>query len=231
MKRDDMIKLFEHIGARQASHGVDDAFRFKKVLSSRKKGSLQEASYHDTNPGNPDPAPAPVPQRNIQATTNSGNSEPAPAPAPIQETLYSFNDTDMPETLYSFNTHMLEGPSSQEPHVPEQQRSRPTLTLDPAYNIDQPIFLDPSLDPELLAPSTQQWLTPAFTGWAPAFQYPTPESERTYRTPQTVTPATTPSRQGGNLTPLTPRRRRGKNADELAIEEAQILLSQQKRRR
>lgn len=32
MKRNDMIKFFEYIGARQTSHGIRDAFRFKGVL-------------------------------------------------------------------------------------------------------------------------------------------------------------------------------------------------------
>jgi hypothetical protein len=58
MKRNDMI-FFEHIGARQTSHGIRDAFRFKGVLSSRKKGSLHEASY--PNLDIPSPAPAQLP--------------------------------------------------------------------------------------------------------------------------------------------------------------------------
>ena len=51
MKRDDIIKFFEHIGSRQASHGVKYAFRFKQYLSSRKKGTLMPAKYPGPNPG------------------------------------------------------------------------------------------------------------------------------------------------------------------------------------
>jgi hypothetical protein len=45
MKREEMIKLFEHIGARQETCGVQDAFRFKAVLTSRKKGTICDTKY------------------------------------------------------------------------------------------------------------------------------------------------------------------------------------------
>lgn len=47
MKLEDTVKLFQHIASRESSHGVRNAFRFKKVLSSRKKGSLNDAKYKD----------------------------------------------------------------------------------------------------------------------------------------------------------------------------------------
>jgi hypothetical protein len=47
MRREDMINFFDHIGNRQTSHGIRDAFRFKAVLSSRKKGDLGGAKYRD----------------------------------------------------------------------------------------------------------------------------------------------------------------------------------------
>ena len=50
MRRSEMIKFFDHIGNRQSSHGINDAFRFKTVLSSRKKGDLTRAVYIDLEP-------------------------------------------------------------------------------------------------------------------------------------------------------------------------------------
>lgn len=47
MKHSSLIKLFKHIKGQQISHGVRDAFRFKWVLSSRRKGHLIEAQYPD----------------------------------------------------------------------------------------------------------------------------------------------------------------------------------------
>jgi hypothetical protein len=47
MRRDDMIKFFEHIGLQETTHGIKDAFRFKAVLSSRRKGNMEEVKYHE----------------------------------------------------------------------------------------------------------------------------------------------------------------------------------------
>jgi hypothetical protein len=49
MKLDCIIKFFKHVCEREASHGVPNAFRFKAVLSSRKKGTLQPPRYKDDN--------------------------------------------------------------------------------------------------------------------------------------------------------------------------------------
>ena len=45
MRQEDIIKFFKHIGSRQSSHGIKDAFRFKAVLSSRKQGNLYGPKY------------------------------------------------------------------------------------------------------------------------------------------------------------------------------------------
>ena len=45
MKLDSLIKFFKHISERESSHGITNAFRFKSVLSSRKKGSIRPARY------------------------------------------------------------------------------------------------------------------------------------------------------------------------------------------
>lgn len=48
MKREEIIQFFKHIETRQVSHGIQDAFRFRATLSSRKKGSLRKQEYSET---------------------------------------------------------------------------------------------------------------------------------------------------------------------------------------
>ena len=47
MKFEVMVKFFNHAAKREASHSIAHAFRFKAVLSRRKKGSLRLARYID----------------------------------------------------------------------------------------------------------------------------------------------------------------------------------------
>ena len=87
-----MIKFFNHIGNRQESHGIKDAFRFKAVLSSRKKGDLGGANYLKPAPNpaftleamdEPDePAPSPVTENNPTIEMDQIPSPTSPAPAP-----------------------------------------------------------------------------------------------------------------------------------------------------
>src|SRR3979490_1857787 len=67
MKREAMIQFFQHVAARQESHGNQDAFRFKAILPSRKKGTLCDAKYCDADAGLDQPAPAPAPRRKKKA--------------------------------------------------------------------------------------------------------------------------------------------------------------------
>ena len=86
MKRDDLIKFFAHIHTREESYGIHEGFRFKSVLSSRKKGQLLDATYNNNvapalapaiNRANTSVNMAPASDYNIQS--NSGNFNPAPA--------------------------------------------------------------------------------------------------------------------------------------------------------
>ena len=45
MKLESLITFFKHVRNREASHGIPNAFRFKAVLSGRKKGVLGPARY------------------------------------------------------------------------------------------------------------------------------------------------------------------------------------------
>jgi len=45
MKQDQLIAFLRHVSAREQTHGIQNAFRFKCVLSGRKKGSLLPAQY------------------------------------------------------------------------------------------------------------------------------------------------------------------------------------------
>jgi len=48
MKLETLVAFFKHVAAREVSHGLEEAFRFGSVLSSRKNGSLQNAQYENT---------------------------------------------------------------------------------------------------------------------------------------------------------------------------------------
>jgi hypothetical protein len=45
MKLDSLVAFFQHVISREDTHGIKDAFRFKMVLNSRKKGDLVPACY------------------------------------------------------------------------------------------------------------------------------------------------------------------------------------------
>jgi hypothetical protein len=47
MKVDSLVTFFKHVAERESSHGISHAFKFKSVLSSRKKGTLLPARYKD----------------------------------------------------------------------------------------------------------------------------------------------------------------------------------------
>ena len=47
MKQETLMKFFHYIASREVSHGIHEAFKFKAVLSSRKKGVLQKSRYND----------------------------------------------------------------------------------------------------------------------------------------------------------------------------------------
>jgi hypothetical protein len=71
MKLDHMVSFFEHIAEREASEGIANAFRFKAILSSRKKGSLRPAQYKEVGAESGDDtgigtAPAPARRRKKQ---------------------------------------------------------------------------------------------------------------------------------------------------------------------
>ena len=47
MKFEAIVRFFKHIAEREVSHGIENSFRFKNVLSSCRKGSLIPAQYKD----------------------------------------------------------------------------------------------------------------------------------------------------------------------------------------
>jgi hypothetical protein len=59
MKLKDMKDFFTHVGNRERCHGIREAFQFKKVLSSRKKGSIRDARYKEVD-SEIDHTPAPT---------------------------------------------------------------------------------------------------------------------------------------------------------------------------
>ena len=137
MKREDIIQFFDHIITREVSHGIENAFRFKATLTTRKKGKLREPRYFDDPGIESDPAPAPAPRvrKNTRKRKKNVSNEPPmadpaalPAPPPLTEQA---NETIT--NKYHFNTF----PNSS------------SLSLPNANSFDNWIPLDPSLDPHL----------------------------------------------------------------------------------
>ena len=195
-RREDIIKFFEHIATRQTSHGVNDAFRFKKFLDGRKNGKLMSPKYPD------------------QVLPESSEPEPETG---IDQVPEMFTHT------FQTNTHaQTYRPETATTLNPEPE---PALTYDPNFYWGRHENLDPSLDPSFLF-SSNSFLSPT-TGPGPAsFLTPTPS-------PAAPSPAASPTGPdpASFLTPtptsthqITPRRK-GRNADTLAIEEAASLLS------
>ena len=106
-----------------------------------------------------------------------------------------------------------------------------TLILDPAFNVDPPIMLDPSLEPAF--PFSTQYESEMEAGsWSqPQDQHPlTFESINhvsAYPSPS-HTPAPEAEKRNKHVTTSNTTCRRGKNADELAIQEAKKLVGQHK---
>ena len=222
MKREDMVKFFDHVRAREASHGAKDAFRFKAILSSRKKGFLEKAKYSDC-----------VPDSGLVQNSELTSTREVPAPN-------GFTMNEMPEweTLpdgfhqFSVGPNITPTPSitqdwtfqsMSEPNIDPTERSRPkprpvtrtqqsnpapdTLSLDPSLIRDPPILLDSSFDPALPGTSTSnRWL-----------QLPSADLDF----PSLSIP------QSHDVSP----RQRSKSADRLAIEEAQRFVPKGKSRR
>lgn len=290
MKREAVIKFFNHVGERQSSHGVPDAFRFKAVLSSRKKGLFHEAFY---TPVTNTPAATPTVIATTAAPARIHIPAPTLTPAPAQLTSNMFNRINLSNDAY---------PSNSGNYVAPSQPSNQNLTLDPAFNVDPQVHLDPSLDPALqftsqngYLDSTWQWASqntlfkpntstpmppatpdrfsfkfpvaqpstsfladpaqfnpaqythnPATFTHAESSSHTTLASFNTILSPlstapdmirsakETIYPATSPSNPV--TAPVIPApsssiRRKGKNADKLAIEEAQNIIGKRKTRR
>jgi hypothetical protein len=201
MKREEMIDFFGHIRARQESElGTKDAFRFKAVLSSRKKGTVQESMYPEqilpaptpVTEFSPLPPPTPDPTP-VTATSSTILPVPAPAPAPRPKPRPRQKiraDTSQPNipTQYSFNTFETDIPSVLQN---TENDSRPFLSLDPQFNVDQRIELDPTLDPDMI--HTQPGSS-SFTRFGlPIPQYTLPDNFQYLNSQYLNTPALTPA--------------------------------------
>jgi hypothetical protein len=144
MKREEIIKIFDHIEGRQASHGVKDAFRFKCILSSRKKGSLCVSKYlYDEQVPGDKQAQAPEPALQSTPTTmerpdTSENPTPSPArdPHPAPPAPQS-----TPTTMERPDTSENPAPSpAQDPLLAlrprKKQKTRPDNSAQPAPGPD-----------------------------------------------------------------------------------------------
>jgi hypothetical protein len=69
MKLNDIISFFEHVSKREEVHGIENGFRFKSILTSRKKGLLQPAKYRTESGGSDEEEDSRSPLRNIRRPT------------------------------------------------------------------------------------------------------------------------------------------------------------------
>jgi hypothetical protein len=258
MRQEDIIKFFKHVASRESSHGVKDAFRFKKVLTSRKKGMLLSPKYKDPdqNPSLSIVPPAAPAQSYTSifrfhnqvsvsgAVTEQQNSERltrTPSPPRIRPRpryKNSMNDETSGRSTPQTSGIVPDTSPTSSGMVPESVQ--PLLTLDPAYQCDPLIQLDPTLDPDLGRHSRMDRNDAILTPWMDL-----PNATSSATTTSTIAPVpditsvTSPSRaskdtsQASKTTTRPARmsqRLKGK-ADLLAIEEAKKLLSKGKSRR
>ena len=124
MKLDFMIKFFNHIAEREVSHGIEQAFRFKAVLSSRKNGALQPSRYKDfgiESGENEEMTHAPARKR--RPVPNSRSDTPVPSNPPSD----ARSDTPVPSNAAVTPLDPTSGHTPVDPPAPLV----PTKTLEP----------------------------------------------------------------------------------------------------
>jgi hypothetical protein len=153
MRREAITKFFKHIAAREASHGIQNAFRFKAVLSSRKKGNLCNTSYFD------DDEPALSEEQALDDEVEpdlAGGShiilDSNPALSPITSETTS-DQSGIGQGPAPVPVPGLGPPTKRTKRARDKSRAgnsvnstNPELSLDPAFRIDPPIILDPGLE-------------------------------------------------------------------------------------
>src|SRR5882762_6576858 len=112
MRQEDIIKFFEHAANRQASHGVKDTFRFKAVLSSRKKGDINGTKYND---------PAINPEMNMDGPAAA--SEPEDSAAPVPASTFTFRVQTVPAPV-AHTDHTPLDDSAPVPPRPKKKRNQ-----------------------------------------------------------------------------------------------------------
>jgi hypothetical protein len=112
MRQEDIIKFFEHAANRQASHGVKDTFRFKAVLSSRKKGDINGTKYND---------PAINPEMNMDGPGTA--SQPEDSAAPVPASTFTFRVQTVPAPV-AHTDHTPLDDSAPVPPRPKKKRNQ-----------------------------------------------------------------------------------------------------------
>ena len=131
MKLEAIIKFFKHIAAREAAHGIPQAFRFKSVLSSRKKGDLHPARYLDMGADSePEPVIAhrksrPKVHRKVKQRSTDA------AMQPLQHAQYTFDAADEPIMTGSNYLPMLDLNIS-------QLAAQPAFTAQASSSLESP---------------------------------------------------------------------------------------------
>ena len=127
MKLEAMIKFFHHIASRETLHGIPHAFRFKSVLSSRKKGCLRPAHYVSIDgDADADEDAAPIPKvAKPKPKRHKVNTQKGIEAQILNQAQYSFNVQDQPPgplepVGHSFQT--FEGVNRMTEPMDEQER-------------------------------------------------------------------------------------------------------------
>ena len=145
MKRESIVKLFEHIAAWEISHGVQDAFQFKNILSSRKQGALLPSRYSGENGTtaleHDNTIPAPAPRRKSKSWREAAGNVNDHGASHLPPDRYPVDSVDsFPGT---------QSTTRQQQALYESMPTMPALSLDQAFSVDPPIDLDRELDPAI----------------------------------------------------------------------------------
>lgn len=232
MKRQGIIDFFQHIAAREASYGVQDAFRFKAVLTSRKKGKLLKANYFDEREHA-------APEKTVTAEglvrtelALEGVQDPGIGDEPDSNPAFSRNHEQPGWTPENMLTQLGPDWDPIQDCGPSEKAigKTPALSLDPAFNFDIHIPLDPELEVHPIS-NFQSLGDDLLTFWP---NPTTGSSSQNISAQDPIQSALSLLEQVPAVHQMSPRRsprRKARNADSLAMEEANLYVPVRKSRR
>src|SRR5882762_792217 len=191
MKLESLVTFFKHISQREISHGIKHAFRFKKVMTSRKKGVLRRSRYivdGDQSGAESDPPPVRRKRRKREPQIDLAQTILYPA---AENTITPPNESRQNSVVEGSATPAIQrsrsnsegqkSATSLEPATGESSRSNTR-----SASLDRPDTLDPN-------PSVATDLRDSISniGLHTPSDTPVPPLRRSRR-PTIITPTTTP---------------------------------------